>query len=202
MPAILRTSAFLFFVFLAGCAATRPAATGETEPSKEQLLIAIPDKWKRIYTLNTTQTRLVDFVRQEETAEDWRTKLSVESYSLRDISGDPIALLMSEAQSDMNRCNFVQHFNIYAGFENGYPSAVRLFMCGENAFTGLGEVKLVKVIQGTDNLYSIRILRRIAPFEVSDPDFSDKDIANWSRFLSQVSLCDASALHPCPTKAQ
>jgi len=106
---------------------------------------------------------------------------------------------MSEAQSDMNSCNFVQHFNIHAGFENGYPSAVRLFMCGENAFSGMGEIKLVKVISGNDYLYSIRILRRIEPFEVSKPDFSDRDIANWSLFLSRVSLCNNTEPHPCPT---
>lgn len=193
-----RTLLFLTLV-LSGCTSQAPDESKAAVDTLEQLLIAIPQDWKRIYSLNTAKTRLVDFVRAEESADAWTTKLSVESYLSDDISGDPISLLMSEAQSDMNRCNFVQHFNIHAGFENGYPSAVRLFMCGENAFSGMGEIKLVKVISGNDYLYSIRILRRIEPFEVSNPDFSDKDIANWSLFLSRVSLCNNTEPHPCPT---
>ncbi|MEL0063532.1 MAG: hypothetical protein VXA40_01870 [Gammaproteobacteria bacterium] len=193
-----RTLLFLTLV-LSGCTSQAPDESKAAVDTLEQLLIAIPQDWKRIYSLNTAKTRLVDFVRAEESADAWTTKLSVESYLSDDISGDPISLLMSEAQSDMNKCNFVQHFNIHAGFENGYPSAVRLFMCGENAFSGMGEIKLVKVISGNDYLYSIRILRRIEPFEVSNPDFSDKDIANWSLFLSRVSLCNNTEPHPCPT---
>ncbi|MGB0691744.1 MAG: hypothetical protein ACPGPD_03465 [Pseudomonadales bacterium] len=193
-----RTLLFLTLV-LSGCTSQAPDESKAAVDTLEQLLIAIPQDWKRIYSLNTAKTRLVDFVRAEESADAWTTKLSVESYLSDDISGDPISLLMSEAQSDMNKCNFVQHFNIHAGFENGYPSAVRLFMCGENAFSGMGEIKLVKVISGNDYLYSIRILRRIEPFEVSKPDFSDKDIANWSLFLSRVSLCNNTEPHPCPT---
>ena len=193
-----RTLLFLTLV-LTGCTSQAPDESKAAVDTLEQLLIAIPQDWERIYSLNTAKTRLVDFVRAEESADAWTTKLSVESYLSDDISGDPISLLMSEAQSDMNKCNFVQHFNIHAGFENGYPSAVRLFMCGENAFSGMGEIKLVKVISGNDYLYSIRILRRIEPFEVSNPDFSDKDIANWSLFLSRVSLCNNPEPHPCPT---
>jgi hypothetical protein len=193
-----RTLLFLTLV-LSGCTSQAPDESKAAVDTLEQLLIAIPQDWERIYSLNTAKTRLVDFVRAEESADAWTTKLSVESYLSDDISGDPISLLMSEAQSDMNKCNFVQHFNIHAGVENGYPSAVRLFMCGENAFSGMGEIKLVKVISGNDYLYSIRILRRIEPFEVSNPDFSDKDIANWSLFLSRVSLCNNTEPHPCPT---
>jgi len=192
----------IILLFLSGCASQAPVEPETEVASQEQLLITVPQDWQRIYSLNTTKTRLVDFVRADENAEAWTTKLSVESYLSEDISGDPISLLMSEARSDMNKCNFVQHFNIHAGFENGYPSAVRLFMCGENAFTGMGEIKLVKVISGNDFLYSIRILRRIEPFDVSNPDFSDKDIANWSMFLSRVSLCDESEAHPCPAPGE
>ena len=109
-----RTLLFLTLV-LSGCNSQAPDESKAAVGTQEQLLIAIPQDWKRIYSLNTAKTRLVDFVRAEESADAWTTKLSVESYLSDDISGDPISLLMSEAQSDMNKCNFVQHFNIHAG---------------------------------------------------------------------------------------
>ena len=111
---------------------------------------------------------------------------------------DPIELLFSEAETDKSRCDFILHYNIFSGFENNYPTAVRLYLCGENAFTNQGEVKIIKAIRGTDYLYSVRIVRRIPPFEVSEEEFTKEEVALWSTYLSKVSVCDGSPDHPCP----
>ncbi len=75
---------------------------------------------------------------------------------------------------------------------------MRLFLCGENAFTSLGEVKLIKVIRGNDYLYSVRIIRRVSPFEVNEEEISKQEVALWSTYLRRTSVCDGAIQHPCP----
>ncbi len=98
----------------------------------------------------------------EETGSDWTTKLSFESFSEL-VSIDPIQVLLTEVEQDKKKCNFVQHFNLFSGLENGYPSSVRLFLCGKTTLTNAdgsntGEVKMIKAIQGLDYLYVITVL--------------------------------------------
>ena len=138
----------------------------------------------------------------EQDAANWETKLSFEAYSAQTLSIDPIELLISEAAEDERKCSFVQHFNIFSGYENNYETSVRLFLCGENEFAGKGEVKLVKAIRGTEYIYSVRLLKRINPFEVGQAAFTDDDMKLWSTYLNSISLCDNSAAHPCPATGQ
>jgi hypothetical protein len=186
-----------------GCAQQLTGDTADKAISPgERLLATVPPGWHRIYSLNGESTRLADYVKEGETSAAWSTKLSFESFNAADIEADPVTLLTTEAQGDMSRCNFVQHFNIFSGYENNYETSVRLFLCGENAFAGKGEVKIVKLIRGEENYYAVRIVKRIPPFDVSQPGFSDNQVANWSEFISSISLCDDSANHPCPAASQ
>jgi hypothetical protein len=174
--------------------------TGESKIliGKEQLIAIPPSNWQRIFQVNTEATRLADYIPPDQTENSWTAKLSFESFATEDLDYDPLQVLDSEAKADRNRCTFVQQFNVYSGYENNYETAVQLMLCGENAFAEKGEVKLIKVIRGIDYYYAIRILRRIDPFEVNKQDFSDKEIALWSNYLAEVSVCDDTVNHPCP----
>lgn len=190
----------LLNLFLASAAFSNQDSSDVTpapEPTGEQLIITPPSDWERIYQINTPQTRLSDFVPSGENAANWKTKLSIEAYDSQTLNIDPIELLLSEAKEDERKCNFVQHFNIFSGYENSYETSVRLFLCGENEFAQKGEVKLAKSIRGTDYIYSIRFTRRVAPFEPGQPAFTDEDMATWSDFLNDVILCDESKERPC-----
>lgn len=181
-------------LLLQGCAMTQ-----RPPPTSENLLAAPPEGWKQIYQINNVTTRLTDFVPPEQTGLDWDTKLSFESFrKLAD--ADPIEVLLNEAEKDKEKCSFVQHFNLFSGFENNYPTSIRLIMCGENDRVDLGEIELIKAIQGNDYLYIIRMLKRIPPFEVHQPDFAREDMAKWANYFRMISLCDpAREAHPCPT---
>lgn len=197
MPAMIRGLLISLTVLVSAC------TQQQSEPdspvvSGERLLATVPPGWHRVYQMNGETTRLADYVKDGESSAEWSTRLSFESYRSEDINADPVTLLTTEAQEDMSRCNFVQHFNVFSGYENNYETSVRLFLCGNNAFAGKGEVKLVKMIRGAENYYSVRIVKRIPPFEVSAPEFTDQQVANWSEYLSTVSVCDDSAQHPCP----
>jgi hypothetical protein len=182
-------------LFIVACATQPPL---EQIISGERMIAQLPSDWEPVYQVINETVRLSDFVPKGQTAAKWKTKLSFEAHATQSLTIDPIDLLLNEAIEARNRCNFVQHFNIYSGYENGYETSVRLFLCGENAFSKQGEVKLVKVIRGNDFLHSIRLTRRLEPFDVNDPAFTDGEIASWSAFLKTMLICDDSQEHPCP----
>ena len=175
-----------------------PSVAVEEPDTSEQLLISPPKDWERIYQINNPTTRLSDYVPEGQNAAQWETKLSIEAYSAQTLTIDPIELLLSEAREDERKCNFVQHFNIFSGYENRYETSVRLFLCGENEFAGQGEVKLAKSIRGDQYIYSVRFTKRVPPFKPGQPQFTDEEMAVWSTFLNDVTLCDDSVDHPCP----
>jgi len=174
------------------------ARNKQQEPSSERLIATAPDKWNLVYQLNNNSSRLSDYVPPGETDELWSTKLSFESF--RDmVDMDPIQILLAEAANDNEHCKFIQHFSLYSGYENDYPSSVRLFFCGENTFVNKGEIKMVKAIRGDDYFYLVKILKRVEPFEANQPDFAEEEIAEWSSYLRNITLCNTSKPdHPCP----
>ena len=107
-------------------------------------------------------------------------------------------MLIHVISKDSQKCNFVQHSNLFSGLENNYPTSVRLYLCGESNITNKGDIKIVKAIQGKQYFYVIRIVSRIAPFEQNMSNFSKYVIATWSTYLKGITLCDdAQSLHAC-----
>jgi hypothetical protein len=192
------SKASLYLVVILMLTACVSTPTDEID-STEQLRASPPPDWNLIYQLNNINSRLTEFVPQNELTSTWSTKLSFESFhELADI--DPIQVLLTEVEQDKKNCSFIQHFNLYSGLENNYPSSVRLFLCGENSETENGEVKIIKVIQGKDYLYVITLLKKIDPFEPNEPQFEEEEIAAWSTYLRGISLCDDEDIsHRCPT---
>ncbi len=167
------------------------------EFSKEQLLATPPSGWHQIYQLNSGKTRLVDFVPADQTEEDWKTKISYESHrALND--ADPISVLMCELEVVRQNCEKIDSFNLYSGLENNYPTSVRLTFCGENTFTGEGEVTLSKAIQANEYLYLVKLLHRVPAFKEDSSVVSKNQIASWSDYFGQLTVCDNTEDHPCP----
>jgi len=168
----------------------------------EQLLAVPPPGWKQIYQFNNIATRLTDFVPADESAGHWEARLSFESFrGLTD--ADPIEVLLSEAEKEKEKCSFVQHFNLFSGYENNYPTSIRLIMCGENKAVEEGEIKLIKAIKGDDYFYVVRVLKRLPAFDVNEPDFGKEKMADWATWFRQISLCNSARTdHPCPPTEQ
>ncbi len=150
-----------------------------------------------VYQFNNNQTRISEFVPPAETAVEWASKLTVESHA--ELAGtDPIEIQMAEIKRLQENCDFVQHFNLFSGLENDYPTSVRLAMCGNNKLVGRGEVAITKAIQGQDYLYVIRISRKVPSFEIGEAEIEREAVATWSAYLAQVKLCNPEAeAHPC-----
>ena len=71
-------------------------------------------------------------------------------------------------------------------------------MGGESKDMKKGELSVLKVIKGEGFRYIIRLLKRITPFKVNQPDVERSEIATWSDYLRKISLCNtADPEHPC-----
>lgn len=166
--------------------------------SPEKLLALPPNGWKLIYQINNVGTRLTDFIPEEDDEINWTSKVSFESF--QDFSdADPIDVTLGEVKKDEEVCNFVQHFNLFAGLENNYPTSLRLYMCGKNKVTEKGEVKIIKAIKGDDYFYIVRLVKRLDAFGVHQARMEKSEIAAWSSYLKKMRVCnDESVDHPCP----
>jgi len=193
----------LAFLVLVACATEPgiPEFQGETEPvvKTERLLASPPKDWQLIYQLNSGDVRLSDFIPPNETEKEWQTKLSFEAHTQL-VDSDPISIIMGEIKSKNEMCTHIDHFNLFSGFENNYPTSVRLIQCGENAHSQLGEISLIKAIQGNDSFYIVRFVKNVPAFQKGEAEFTNEEVANWSSFLKRVSLCDDDDTdHKCPS---
>ena len=181
------------FLLLHGCT-TSPAGSDLTE----QLIAQPPSGWTRVYRLNEEGNRISEFIPADEEPNKWVNKIWFESFSDME-KADPIELLLYEAEQYKKRCSFVQHFNLFSGYENGYPVSLRLVMCGKSKQLETGEVSMFKAIQGEQSFYVIKLAHKVAPFEVNKSEVTQTEIAQWSTFMKRVLVCDSdNPQHPCP----
>lgn len=174
----------------------------ENQPVAERLIANIPEGWHNILQIDGINTRYSDFVPADQSGSDWESRLSFEAIVTEHVSVDPIDMLNSVALEDAPLCSFIENYNIFSGYENGYPTSVRLFLCGMKKSTGSGEIKLIKIIRGKRHVHSIRLMKRIPAFEQGEQDFTAGQIADWSIFLNHSRLCDDTKNHPCPTSPE
>ncbi len=188
----------VLLLLILGCAQQPLSPTSEPASNQqEQLLARPPVGWPIVYQLNTQSTRIVDYLPPGEAETDWQTKISFESHqTLTDL--DPIEALISEVTKVRETCSSVKDFNLFSGLENNYRTSTRLLLCGNNAYTKRGEISMLKVIQGNDYLYIVRLIRRIPPFEKSEPSMTPAEIAEWSTYLRNITVCDPrQTAHAC-----
>ena len=199
----------LALLILSSCMAQSPKSEadpvaedgGLLDSDGERLIASAPKNWQLIYQLNSGEVRLTDFIPPDETEKDWQTKLSFEAHTqLADI--DPISIVMGEIKSKNEICSNIDHSNLFSGFENNYPTSVRLIQCGENAHLQMGEINLIKAIQGNDYFYIIRFQKKVPVFERGKAEFTNDEVATWASFLKLVTLCDTrDTNHACPSSA-
>lgn len=179
---------------------TQPPATWQSKDADkpgERLIAQPPATWQSVFTLNSDRSRFAEFIPADEEKGDWTTKITFESF-MRPDSSDPIEILLQEADRYREKCKFVQHFNLFSGLENGYPTSFRLIMCSASNFSGKGEVLMLKAIQGDVYFYILKLLKRVAAFEPQQPDISEGEIAQWATYFKLLIVCNDSEDHPCP----
>lgn len=181
---------------LVGCSPQGSPADNRTDTSGEHLLGQAPAGWKPVSANTTSTMRIAEFA-PASPADEPAEKMTFESVK-GDPLPDPIEFVRGLGDEQSKHCERYDHFNIYSGLENNYPTSVRLLTCAQHALTGKGEVTLIKAIQGNDSFYIISRTRRVPPFEDDNP-LAEEEIGAWALHLRTLSLCDPSRPgHPCP----
>lgn len=162
------------------------------EQLAEKLIAQPPDNWQTVFTLNTQHSRITEFIPGNEDNRDWSIKITFESF-IQPVSIDPIEILLQEADRYREKCKFLQHFNLFSGLENGYPTSVRLMMCGASNFSGKGEVLILKAIKGEEYFYVLKLLKRVPAFEPHQPELSKGEIAKWATYFKLLVVCNNSS---------
>lgn len=168
--------------------------------SKERLLAEIPENWNRILTNKNSSLRLTEYVPPDSDESSWTEKLSLESFSQTSLP-DPLELLDGMAITQQKACEKFTDTNTFSGYENSYPTAVRLFNCDKDKLTRMRKISLIKAIQGSENVYVISRSMRLGEQQsnLSEAQIL-QSIARWSRYLKAISVCElGNEQHPCPT---
>jgi hypothetical protein len=172
------------------------AATGAR--ADERLTLPAPEGWRPLYAMESALLRLSEFAvpRGDEVVD----KVSFEWFSRALASErDPIEVADQLGAAVRAGCTDGSAQGVFAGYENGYPTAVRLFSCPRSADGGAGEVMLLKAIEGATGTWVIVRARRVEPFDDGGSGLSEAEIAAWSTSLRGITLCDPEAAdHPCP----
>jgi hypothetical protein len=187
---------------------TRSANTDQPGPpaSPEQLRLIAPDSWEL-----TASSQLGGFARaryQRQSPERPQDAAApVETLTLEQLDpdglADPIAFLDNLAAEQAARCDDFSSTIISSGYENGYPTAVRLMRCPLRRVNRTATVSLAKAIAGNSRYYLLVFEKRAATSTAAGADpvgfVSEEDIASWALYLRQATLCDSSqpAEHPC-----
>ena len=164
----------------------------------EQLSLPTPDGWRTLQTVRTSKLRLSAFAIPREQEPGAHDQLSFEWFAHDpSISTDPFGIVEQVSGTLTGNCRGASDQPVFAGFENGYPTVVRLLLCPRLNGTDRGELLMMKVFEGSTGFWIV-VRGREIPTDDSAPDPRSL-LAAWSASLSAIRLCDPDdPAHPCP----
>lgn len=190
---------------LTGCTDTgvveKLAETEPAEPTSGELLIAtVPSGWKLDFSTKTPGLKIAEYS-PDDGAEKWTTKIKFESLS-GDYLPEPADFFSSFSKDQEEVCPDLENHSTFSGQENGYDTAVHLFICPRNKLSNISLVSLIKVIKGNEYFYVINRSQRAAALPQGERPLSEEEIAGWSLYIRSISVCDTEKPgHPCPQPA-
>jgi outer membrane protein assembly factor BamE (lipoprotein component of BamABCDE complex) len=156
----------------------------------ENVLMPLPDGFKLGYQAAQGQVKMMEFVPNAETVENW-SRIVTEQIFLGARNADPSALPNAMTPGLISKCQGATMRELSKTKENGYPAVIWGFECPMNPVTHRPETMWMKVISGADSLYSVQYAYRRAPAD----DMAREALG----FLQRVSACDTrTPTHPCP----
>lgn len=190
---VARRPALLALVLLTSCPLNADLPT-QGDASGEHLLAEPPAGWTRSHSIETAVMRLTEFTPRGESRGQWQAKVSFEAFAAAPLP-ETIQFLANLAAEQTPTCAKFEHASVFAGVENGYPTAISLFHCQDQRVTGHNQVTLVKTIRGNERFYVISRAERYAP-DTGAP--LEARIVGLALYLRAIGLCDPGRPeHPC-----
>src|SRR5580658_2871222 len=141
----------------------------------ENLLAPLPSGFKIGFATERGRMTMSEFVPTSDTVDAWSSMITVQIFHGM-ANADALASRWKAA------CAGGDAQKIRSGMENGYPVSLWMFACPLNPGTKQPENMWLKVISGSDSLYSVQYGYRRA---------LDKDLIGPAMdYLRQVAVCD------------
>ena len=181
-----------------------PAEVGGASPAEapepqegELLLTAPPPGWVETGAMRTPMLRMAEYGPPHE------NDRTIERITLEAQRGeplpDPIEFVLGVSGDLASRCEGFQNINVSSGYENGYPTSVRLMICPRFKDSPHAQVVMAKAIRGEERFYVVTRRRQGPPMAEGERLLDAQAMAEWTTHLKAVRLCDTrSEDHPCP----
>ena len=172
------------------------AATAPT-PDGEMLLATPPRGWEETGAMQTPALRMAEYGPPQEPPGTLE-RLTFEAQPGKPLP-DPIEFVLAVRGDLAVRCEALEDINISSGYENGYPTSVRLMICPKFRDSPHGQVVMAKAIQGNDEFYVITRRLQVPAMEGQGQPLTAQAMAEWTAHLRAVQVCDTrTPEHACP----
>jgi hypothetical protein len=179
-------------ILAAGALAVSTLIDGESraQPVGENLVAAVPEGFKVGYQTAHDQMSMQEWIPQSESVENWTQMVTVQVFHANKAE-TPYQFLQNISKRWLQTCAASAPANIVNGQANGYAVSMLLLRCPLNPTTKKPETTAIRVIRGTDGLYSVQQAFRFDP--------PKEKLAEAMLYLGNVNVCDTrQAEHPCP----
>ena len=176
-------------------------AAAVSAPREGELLLASPPAgWVETAALATPALRMAEYGPPEE-PEGTVERVTFEAQPGAPLP-DPIEFVLAVSRDLHARCKRFQDTNVSSGYENGYPTSVRLMVCEAFQDSPHGQVVMAKAIQGEEQFYVITRRLQVPEVPPGELPLPRQAMAEWTTYLKHISLCDTRGdAHPCPPNA-
>ncbi|MFN3076564.1 MAG: hypothetical protein ABT940_06770 [Alphaproteobacteria bacterium] len=182
--------------FLFACLVLAGLGTAVAAPPSrvgEGLEVVTPPGWTVLQKNRTHEMEMLSLLPTWEKADSWRDLLMYQEFKGRG-GVVPRDILEGAIADGRAACPDQIAKPIQEGKVNGYDGAFLTVSCPAR-----GEINLIKVVSGRDNLYMAQRTWRLAPFDPASPPLKSTDLDVWVRFLANLKPCDTrDGAHPCP----
>lgn len=199
VPQLIGSLALCGLLLSVGCqpknATPSNNAPNQEAVADERLWLSPPEGWALVSSLAET-TRHVRYLDPKETNQSLTIE-SRDNATLGTPAADPLEVLAQLAENEQSNCSKAKDFNTFTGFEEGFGTVVRLFICEPNEFAS-GRLRLLKIIQGQQKTYLVA-LEYLWSNATTKPNAGGQNsnslldrVAAWSLYMRNVRLCAAS----------
>jgi hypothetical protein len=166
------------------------AAAPSPNPKGEFLVTPIPEGFKLGAMDRTPKLQVTEYIPVGETVENW-SRIVTEMINQGVPNADPDGLPTVMSKGWTQKCPGGSARKVVGNVENGYRASIWMFLCPSAPGTNKPESMWIKVISGSDRLYSVQYAYRSPP--------TREMLAPTMGYLKGVFVCDTRrADRPCP----
>jgi hypothetical protein len=158
------------------------SSPARAEMEDENLLVGVPEGFKLAFKDRTGKRLMSEMIPADETLDDWSEMLTTQIF-FGGLPASPEEFYAQMRGGWLSACPGGNGKLVRSGKENGYNFAFGFLTCPLNPKTDKPEAAWIKFIEGRDSFYVVQ--------RATTEDVTDETIVEFSKFLSEVKVCDS-----------